>query len=273
MFLSIPFPAIDPNLIEIGPLVIRWYSLAYIFGLILGWRLMRRLSRRVEKLVTLDDTDDFLIWATFGVILGGRLGYVLFYRLDYYLNDLMGILAVWQGGMSFHGGFAGVVIATILFTRKRKIPLLIFADILACVSPIGLFFGRLANFINGELFGRVSDVPWAMVFPRGGPAARHPSQLYEAALEGLVLFVILIILSRSRFAQDRPGLLTGVFILGYAAARATVELFREPDAHLGLLAAGTTMGQWLSMPMIALGIGLIIYAHKHSRQKNHERSV
>ncbi len=265
MFFAIPFPAIDPNLIEIGPLVIRWYSLAYIFGLILGWRMMRRLSRRVEKFVTLDDTDDFLLWATFGVILGGRLGYVLFYRLDYYLSDPMGILAVWQGGMSFHGGFAGVVVATILFTRKRKIPLLMFADILALVSPIGIFFGRMANFINGELFGRVSDVPWAMVFPRGGPSPRHPSQLYEAALEGVVLFIVLMVLSRMRFTRDHPGVLTGLFILGYAAARGAVELFREPDAHLGFLAAGATMGQWLSFPMIILGFGIIIYGMRHER--------
>jgi phosphatidylglycerol---prolipoprotein diacylglyceryl transferase len=265
MFLALPFPAIDPVLIEFGPLVIRWYSLAYIFGLLLGWRLMRYLSLRVEKVVTLDDTDDFLMWATFGVILGGRLGYVLFYRLDYYLNDLAGIFAVWQGGMSFHGGFAGVVIATILFCKKRKIPLLVFSDILACASPIGLFFGRLANFINGELFGRASDVPWAMVFPRGGPDPRHPSQLYEAALEGLLLFIILMALSRLQYVRIRSGFLSGVFILGYALSRATVELFREPDAHLGFLSAGATMGQWLSMPMIVLGVGLIIYAARHER--------
>jgi len=265
MFLAIPFPAIDPVLVELGPVVIRWYSLAYIFGLLLGWRLMRRLSRRVEKIVTIDDTDDFLMWATFGVILGGRLGYVLFYRFEYYLNDPMGIFAVWQGGMSFHGGFAGVVIATLLFCRRRKIPLLVFSDILACVSPIGLFFGRLANFINGELFGRITDVPWAMVFPRGGPDPRHPSQLYEAALEGLLLFIVLMTLSRLRFVRRHPGILSGIFILGYALSRATVELFREPDAHLGFLSAGATMGQWLSMPMILFGVGLIIYAARHER--------
>jgi phosphatidylglycerol:prolipoprotein diacylglycerol transferase len=265
MFFALPFPAIDPVLVEFGPVVIRWYSLAYIFGLLLGWRLMRVLARRVEKTVTMADVDDFLLWATFGVILGGRLGYALFYRFDYYVGDPLAILAVWKGGMSFHGGFAGVAIATLLFCRKRKIPLLVFADILACAAPIGLFFGRLANFINGELFGRISDVPWAMVFPRGGPYERHPSQLYEAALEGLLLFIVLMILSRLRFVRLHPGVLSGAFVLGYAMARATVELFREPDAHLGILSAGATMGQWLSMPMIVLGAGLIIYALRHER--------
>lgn len=265
MFFALPFPAIDPVIFEIGPLVIRWYSLAYIFGLLLGWRLMRRLSHRVVKSVTLVDVDDFLMWATFGVILGGRLGYVLFYRFDYYMDDPMGIFAVWQGGMSFHGGFAGVAIATFLFARKRSIPLLIFSDILACAAPIGLFFGRIANFINGELFGRVSDVPWAMVFPRGGPEARHPSQLYEATLEGALLFIILIILSRLQFTKSHPGILSGVFILGYASARAVVELFREPDAHLGFLTAGATMGQWLSLPMIAFGAVVLLYAIRHER--------
>ncbi len=265
MLFAIPFPVIDPVIVEFGPLAIRWYSLAYIFGLVLGWRLMRHLSRRVEKSVTLIDTDDFLMWATLGVILGGRLGYVLFYRFEYYINDPMSILAVWQGGMSFHGGLTGVIIATLLFTRKRKIPLLIFADILAVASPIGLFFGRLANFINGELFGRVTDVPWAMVSPRGGPFPRHPSQLYEAALEGLLLFLVLLLVSRFSFVRRHPGILSGVFILGYGLARSVVELFREPDAHLGILSAGATMGQWLSLPMIIFGIGLMVYGSRHER--------
>lgn len=265
MFFAIPFPVIDPVIVEFGPLAIRWYSLAYIFGLVLGWRMMRHLSLRVAKIVTLEDTDDFLMWATLGVILGGRLGYVMFYRLDYYLNDLMGILAVWQGGMSFHGGLLGVIVATVLFTRKRKIPLLIFSDILAVASPIGLFFGRIANFINGELFGRVADVPWAMVFPRGGPFPRHPSQLYEAALEGLLLFIILLVASRFQFVRRHPGMLSGLFILGYGLARSIVELFREPDAHLGILSAGATMGQWLSLPMIIFGIALMVYGSRHER--------
>lgn len=260
MFFTLAFPAIDPVLVQVGPFAIRWYSLAYIGGLILGWLLMRRLARRYSDTVNQDQVDDFLTWATIGVILGGRLGYVLFYKLGFYLDNPMSIFAVWQGGMSFHGGFAGVVIATILFCRKRQIPLLIFSDILACVAPIGLFFGRLANFINAELVGRVSDVPWAMVFPRSGPYPRHPSQLYEAALEGLVLFVILMVLARLPRITTRPGILTGVFMMGYGLARATVEMFREPDAHIGFLSGGSTMGQMLSIPMILIGVGFLLYA-------------
>ncbi len=262
MLFTLPFPAIDPVLIEIGPLAIRWYSLAYIAGLLLGWRLMHHMARRISGVITQTAVDDFLVWVTLGVILGGRLGYIAFYRLDFYLENPLAMLAVWQGGMSFHGGLAGVIVATALFTRKRKIPLLVFSDILACAAPIGLFFGRIANFINGELFGRVADVPWAMVFPRGGPEPRHPSQLYEAGLEGLVLFIVLMVLSRSAFVRARPGMLAGVFMLGYGAARAIVEVFREPDAHLGFLTAGLTMGQWLSLPVFALGVWLIVHSNR-----------
>ncbi|MBT3559252.1 MAG: prolipoprotein diacylglyceryl transferase [Rhodospirillales bacterium] len=263
MFLTLAFPAIDPVLIQLGPFAIRWYSLAYMAGLILGWLLMRKLAMRTGGVVTRDHTDDFLTWATVGVILGGRLGYVLFYKFGFYLENPASIFAVWQGGMSFHGGFTGVVVATILFTRKHKIPLLLFADLLACAAPIGLFFGRIANFINGELFGRASDAPWAVIFPNGGPYPRHPSQLYEAALEGLVLFVILMMLTRLPRVTSRPGILTGVFMAGYGIARAIVEMFRQPDAHIGLLSGGSTMGQMLSIPMILVGVGFILYAMRH----------
>ncbi|MBT7147738.1 MAG: prolipoprotein diacylglyceryl transferase, partial [Rhodospirillales bacterium] len=245
MFLTLAFPAIDPVLIQLGPFAIRWYSLAYMAGLILGWLLMRKLAMRTGGVVTRDHTDDFLTWATVGVILGGRLGYVLFYKFGFYLENPASIFAVWQGGMSFHGGFTGVVVATILFTRKHKIPLLLFADLLACAAPIGLFFGRIANFINGELFGRASDAPWAVIFPNGGPYPRHPSQLYEAALEGIVLFALLAWLAWRRGALQRPGLLTGIYLCGYALARALVELVRQPDIQIGHLPFGTTMGQWL----------------------------
>jgi len=261
------FPDIDPVLFQIGPLAIRWYSLAYIFGLLLGWRYMRALIRTVPDLASDLDVDDFLTWATFGVILGGRLGYVLFYKPEFYFANPTAILQVWNGGMSFHGGLIGVALATVLFTRRRGIELIRFADILACVAPIGLFFGRLANFINGELMGRVSDVPWAIVFPHGGPDPRHPSQIYEAILEGLVLLLLLHWLWRFEGIRQRPGVLTGVFLLGYMMARSFVELFRQPDAFIGFLVAGTTMGQWLSVPMAGFGIYLIIRSSRLTKVK------
>ena len=260
--LILPFPVIDPVAIALGPFAIRWYSLAYVFGLILGWRYMLRLAARPPDLVDRQDCDDFLLWATLGVILGGRLGYVSFYQPAYYLYNPLDILQVWQGGMSFHGGLLGVGVAVFLFTRKRKIPGLAFCDVVSVAAPIGLLFGRLANFINGELYGRISDVPWAMVFPRGGPNPRHPSQLYEATLEGLVLFAVLAFLVYRTRAMERPGTLTGVFLIGYALARAAVEFVREPDAHLGLVAAGATMGQLLSLPLALGGLYLVWRARR-----------
>jgi phosphatidylglycerol:prolipoprotein diacylglycerol transferase len=260
--LALPYPAIEPIIFQVGPLAIRWYSLAYIGGLLFAWRYMLRLAARSPDVASHEDIDDFLIWATLGIVLGGRIGYTLFYNFDYYAANPLAALQIWKGGMSFHGGVLGVIVSCLIFVKRRGISALRFADIVACATPVGLMLGRLANFINGELFGRVSDVPWAMVFPRGGPETRHPSQLYEAALEGLVLFIVMALLSRSETIRNRPGVLLGVFMLGYALARATVELFRQPDAHLGILAAGLTMGQWLSLPMVAGGIYLIIRSPK-----------
>lgn len=256
--LTLPYPAIDPIIFQAGPLAIRWYSLAYICGLLFAWRYMLYLAARSPDVASHKDVDDFLVWGTLGVVLGGRIGYTLFYNFDYYVSNPLVILQIWKGGMSFHGGVLGVIIAGLVFVKGRGISPLRFADIIACATPVGLMLGRLANFINGELFGRVSDVPWAMVFPRGGPESRHPSQLYEAVLEGLVLFIILAALSKNKIIRNRPGVLLGVFLLGYALARAIVELFREPDIQLGILAAGLTMGQWLSVPMAVGGIYLII---------------
>lgn len=253
---AIPYPVIDPVLVEIGPFAIRWYALAYLFGLILGWRYASWLAKRSQGRVAPIDIDDFLIWATAGVILGGRLGYVLFYRPEFYLANPLEIAKVWQGGMAFHGGLLGVVLAGVLFCRSRKLAVRPFADLIFCAAPIGLFLGRIANFINAELVGRPTEVPWAMIFP-GHAEPRHPSQLYQATLEGLVLFVLLHILWRLEAVRNRPGILSGAFLIGYGVFRSFAELFRQPDANLGVLFAGATMGQLLSLPMIAAGIALV----------------
>jgi len=260
--LAIAFPLIDPVLFEIGPVAIRWYALAYIAGLVLGWRYLIWLARQPGSLIKDVDADDFLVWATFAVILGGRVGYVIFYKPEYYFINPGDIFKTWQGGMSFHGGFLGVLLATLWFTRRRKIRFWAFIDLAAVVTPIGLFFGRLANFINSELWGRVTDAPWGMVFPNGGPEPRHPSQLYEAMLEGLVLMVALHWVWRHDGWRKTPGVISGAFLIGYGLARTVVEFFRQPDEHLGFLVGGATMGQWLSLPMVLAGLGLIVYARR-----------
>ena len=203
------------------------------------------------------DVDDFLVWATLAVVLGGRIGYVSFYKPGYYFSNPLEIFQVWQGGMSFHGGLIGVIIAVILFSRLRKLPMFAVGDAVACAAPIGLFLGRLANFINGELFGRATDVPWGIVFPHGGPLPRHPSQVYEALLEGLILFIILFWLSRKQSVRERHGMLVGVFLIGYTISRGLVEFVRQPDAHLGTLVFGATMGQLLSIPFLLAGLYLV----------------
>src|SRR5690349_17620538 len=213
---AIPFPAIDPVAISIGPFAVRWYALAYIVGLLIGWRYCLGLAARPPHLVARQDVDDFLVWATLGVVLGGRIGYVLFYQPGYYIYHPVEALYVWHGGMSFHGGALGVTIAIILFTRARRIPLFAFSDIITEAVPIGLFFGRIANFINGELYGRPSNVPWAMIFPHDPlQVPRHPSQLYEASLEGLLLFTVLSFLFFRTPLRERPGAISGAFLLGY----------------------------------------------------------
>ncbi|SDE57604.1 phosphatidylglycerol:prolipoprotein diacylglycerol transferase [Rhodospira trueperi] len=258
---TVPFPAIDPVAIQIGPLAVRWYALAYIAGLLLGWLWLRRLGRRPPAVLTHDQADDFLVWASLGVVLGGRLGYVLFYNLSYFLGRPSEILMVWQGGMSFHGGFLGVIIALLIFCRRKGIHPLAMGDLLACIAPIGLFFGRIANFINGELYGRPApDLPWAMVFPTADGQPRHPSQLYEAALEGLLLLVVTAVLFRVAAVRARRGTLIGVFMIGYGVSRFLVEFAREPDAHLGYLFGVITMGQVLSLPMILAGLGFLAWA-------------
>jgi phosphatidylglycerol:prolipoprotein diacylglycerol transferase len=256
--LSLPFPNFDPVLISIGPLAIRWYALAYIFGILLGWLYARALIRNDslwggKAPLTATDFDDYVIWVTLGIILGGRIGYVLFYNPAHFAAHPLEIVQVWSGGMSFHGGFIGCVAAVVLFARARGIPILSLGDLTCAAGPIGLFLGRIANFINGELWGRPTDVPWAFVFPGAGPLPRHPSQLYEAALEGLVLFCILAIAVRAG-ALKRPGLIVGLFAIVYALARSFCEFFREPDPQLGFLWGGLTMGMLLSIPLFLAGL-------------------
>jgi phosphatidylglycerol---prolipoprotein diacylglyceryl transferase len=269
----IPFPQFDPILIAVGPFAIRWYALAYIFGILLGWLYARAIIRN-ERLwagtapVTVLEFDDFILWVTLGIILGGRIGYVLFYNFDHFVAHPIEILQVWKGGMSFHGGFLGCVVAVVLFAWTRGLPILTLGDLTCAVGPIGLFLGRLANFVNGELWGRTTDVPWAMVFCNrviemanngrcpAGLEPRHPSQLYEATLEGLVLLALLAVLVR-RGALKRPGLVIGTFAVGYALARTVCEFFREPDAQLGFLWGGLTMGMVLNIPLLLAGLAFI----------------
>lgn len=264
----LPFPDFDPVALDLGFLVIRWYALAFIGGLLAGWGYILWLLRRPPTTMTGQQVGDFFSWAIVGVIVGGRLGFVGFYQPGYFLENPMQILAVWNGGMSFHGGLLGVVAAIYFYARRHDINVLSLADLVAAATPIGLFLGRLANFINGELYGRATDVPWAFVFPGGGDVGRHPSQLYEAGLEGLLLFVILFALARFAGGRDRAGLITGIFLLGYGAARSFVELFRQPDLYVGdggFLAGGVTMGQLLSAPIMIAGAAFIVYAVRHER--------
>jgi phosphatidylglycerol---prolipoprotein diacylglyceryl transferase len=267
-FLVIPYPQIDPILISVGPFAIRWYALAYVAGILLAWWLARRIAATDAywggvSPIRPADVDDVIVWCAVGIVAGGRIGYVLFYQPQYFLSNPAEIFVVWRGGMSFHGGFLGTVLALILFARARKIPPLSMLDIAAVVVPMGLLLGRIANFINGELWGRVTDVPWAMIFPMAGPEPRHPSQLYQAGLEGLLLFAILIVAVR-RGALARPGLIGGLFVGGYGIMRVIGEFFREPDAHIGFLAGGLTMGMLLSIPMILVGASTVVYALRQS---------
>ncbi len=260
----LPYPAINPVLIHLGPFAIRWYALAYIVGILAGWVYARAIIRNEHfwggpAPLTLVDFDDFVIWVTLGIILGGRIGYVLFYNLPLFVARPLQIFELWNGGMSFHGGFLGCTIAIVWFALRRRIPIFSLGDVTTAVTPIGLFLGRLANFINGELWGRPTDVPWAMIFPNGGPVPRHPSQLYEATLEGVVLFIVLYVLVRLG-ALKRPGIVTGSFALGYGIARVTCEFFREPDIQLGFLWGGLTMGMLLCIPLMLAGIAILAYA-------------
>lgn len=256
------YPQFDPVIFRIGPLAVRWYGLMYLVGFLLGYSVLHHLRRLRNYMLDADQIGDLLFYTVCGVILGGRLGYVLFYNPGYYLAHPLQIPAVWQGGMSFHGGLVGVIVAAVLFCRVKGHSVLDVGDMLVTATPIGLAFGRLGNFINGELWGRVTDLPWGMVFPGAGPLPRHPSQLYEAFLEGILLFAVLYLLHRKRAAKGVPFF---TFFLGYGIARFAVEFAREPDQHLGLLQWGLSMGQLLSLPMIIFGaVGLVIRLGRRS---------
>lgn len=267
--MAIPFPDIDPVAVSIGPIVIRWYALAYLSAFLLGWKYVIYLAgKNPEQRPNRLDIDDFLPWGILGVILGGRVGYVLFYQTAMYLHNPLEIFMLWHGGMSFHGGALGMILAMIIYAWRKNIYVLRLTDWVCCAVPIGLFLGRIANFINGELFGRVTDAPWGVVFPHGGELPRHPSQLYEAALEGLVLFLILLALAHNKKVRERPGIISGVFLIGYGLSRILVEFFREPDAQIGFLFNYFTMGQLLCIPMIIGGLVAIGYALKHEPLRN-----
>ena len=266
---SLPYPLINPVLVEIGPLAIRWYALAYIAGLIIGWALIRRTLSDASlwgdaARPSADSVDDLLVYCALGVIVGGRLGNVLFYDPSYYLAHPIEIFKLWEGGMAFHGGLIGALVGVFLFARRHGAPLLTTLDLVGLAAPIGIFLGRIANFIRPELWGRPTDVPWAVIFPGSDGQPRHPSQIYEALLEGLAVFVLLQIAAHVG-ALRRPGVVAGLFGVAYGAARMFCEFFRDPDPRLEDLGHGLTMGMVLSAPLVIIGICLIVFANRRRR--------
>lgn len=272
MILTIPYPSIDPVFLRLGPIQLRWYGLMYMLSFIIGFFVLRRSAKYRKLNMSTDDLYDLLFYLILGVMIGGRLGYVLFYDLASYLRAPLSIFAIWQGGMSFHGGFIGMILAAIWITRKKGWNFWEIADLVCAAVPIGLGLGRLGNFINGELYGRVTTVPWAMVFPEGGPMPRHPSQLYEALLEGLVLFFILRWFYRKNFYR---GTVFWALLAFYGLFRFLVEFVREPDAQIGYDLGPFTRGQELTFPMLVIGMTMmIIYVRRprlepaHSKRKS-----
>jgi len=262
----------DPVFIDLGFFQIRWYSLAYIFGIILGWIYAVKIIKEVRNkhnldLVKKEIFDDLIIYLVLGIIIGGRLGYVIFYNPEFYSKNIIDVLKLWQGGMSFHGGLLGVIFATTIFSKIRGINFFNLTDIVACVAPIGILFGRIANFINGELFGKVSTLPWAVLFPNAGNVSRHPSQIYEAFLEGIVLFILINFLATKKQLLLKPGYVSGFFLILYSIARIIGENFREPDEQLGYLFNYFSMGTLLSL-LTFLGGCLIIFFIKNNEQNN-----
>ena len=254
---AIILPEFNKFAVQFGEFGIRWYALAYLVGLLGGWLLLRREAKDPQSPLTIETVDALLNYVLFGIIIGGRLGYIIFYNSAYYLSHPSAILRIWEGGMAFHGALLGIAIAVLIMARRHQITFFSLTDRICIVVPIGLFFGRLSNFINGELYGRVTNVPWAMVFPSSDGQPRHPSQLYEAGLEGLLLGIVMLLLwRRGWLLQD--GRITGVLLAGYGLARSLIEFIREPDAQLGLILGNISMGQILSVPMIVFGLYLTL---------------
>tara|TARA_B110000438_G_scaffold284212_1_gene313047 strand:- start:534 stop:1340 length:807 start_codon:yes stop_codon:yes gene_type:complete len=262
----------DPVLIDFGFFQVRWYSLAYIFGITIGWLYAIKIIKSITinkynfKSIQINQFDDLIIYLIFGIVVGGRLGYVFFYNFAYYSENIFNIFKIWQGGMSFHGGLLGVIISTIIFSTKKKISFFKLTDIISCIAPIGIFLGRVANFINGELYGKISTMPWAIIFPNAGFVPRHPSQIYEAILEGFFIFVIINYLALKKKLLFRPGFITGLFLVLYSVLRMLVENFREPDIHLGYFFNYFSLGSLLSV--ITLISGLIIILYIKNEQNN-----
>ena len=251
----------DPVAFQIMSFEIRWYSLAYIFGIVIGWLLCKKIF--IQKSDIIEKFDDFLTYLIIGIIIGGRLGYVIFYNFDYYITNIFDIFKVWQGGMSFHGGLLGIIVASILFAKKNKQNPFLYMDQVALVAPIGIFFGRIANFINSELYGTPTDVSWSVTFIQIDTLSRHPSQLYEAILEGIILFVILVYFRKKNYLQ-MPGLISALFLIIYSIFRFFVEYFRAPDEHLGYLVFDLSMGQIISV--VFLIIGIILFCLKYENK-------
>ena len=261
----------DPVLIDLGLFQIRWYSIAYILGIIIGWV----YATKIIKLTTINkynfeqiktsQFDDLVIYLIIGIILGGRLGYVIFYNFEYYSQNFFEIFKLWRGGMSFHGGLLGIIVSIIFFSKKTKTNFFKFADIVSCVAPIGLFLGRIANFINGELYGKISTLPWAIIFPNGGSVARHPSQIYEAILEGIILFILINYLALKKQLLLQTGYISGLFLVSYSILRILSEIFREPDMHLGLYFNYFSLGTLLSMATLVIGVVIVMSATKNEQ--------
>ena len=261
----------DPVLIDLGFFQIRWYSTAYIVGILIGWIYANKIIKLTENnqynfnQITTRLFDDLIIYLVIGIILGGRLGYVIFYNLDYYSQNLLEIFKLWQGGMSFHGGLLGVIISIIIFSKKTQINFFKFSDIISCVAPFGILLGRIANFINGELYGKITTLSWGVIFPNGGNLPRHPSQLYEAALEGIFLFLIINYLALKKKFLYRAGYISGIFLILYSILRIFSEVFREPDNHVGLLFNYFSMGTLLSLITIIFGLFIILFIKKNEQ--------
>lgn len=257
------FPQIDPVFLRLGPLEFRWYGLMYIIGFMAAYFIIRSGARRRRLPLTSDDVADLVFTVALGIVLGGRFGYILFYNLAFYLANPLKVFAVWEGGMSFHGGLLGAITAGAYYVRKKGLSFWQLADLGFLAAPVGLGLGRIGNFINGELYGRSTDMPWGIVFPTGGPVPRHPSQLYEAFLEGIVLFVVLRLVSGRRHPD---GVIFWTFIGGYGLFRFIVEFFREPDQQMGFLFGTITMGQMLSLPMAMLGMIMVVRSYSRERE-------